>query len=269
VTRAAVVAALAALVACGRATPPPPAATAAASAPPVTAATAPPSTPATAAEADARPARVGDHDTHATGHVHARRGEPLGHTFEDAERWAKQFDDPGRDRWQRPAEVIAALAVAPAMVVADIGAGTGYFAIHLAAAVGAEGRVLALDIEPDMVRYLGLRAAREGLAQLAPRQVAVDDPGLAPGSVDRVLIVNTWHHIPAREAYAVKLAAALAPGGAIMVVDYRLDAERGPPRHHRLSAATVATELASAGLVTEILPHSLPYQYMVVARPRR
>ena len=77
------------------------------------------------------------------------------HTFEDADKWAKVFDDPERDAWQKPHEVIRALALKPDAVVADIGAGTGYFEKRLAEGVGPEGRVLAIDVEPDMIRYLG------------------------------------------------------------------------------------------------------------------
>ena len=82
------------------------------------------------------------------------------HRFEHADAWAKQFDDPSRDAWQQPDKVIAALGLEPAMSVADVGAGTGYFTVRLARAV-PQGQVIATDIEPDMVRYLGERASVE------------------------------------------------------------------------------------------------------------
>lgn len=90
------------------------------------------------------------------------------HAFSDAERWARIFEDPARDAWQKPDEVVQALRLAPDAVVADIGAGTGYFAARLARAV-PNGRVFAVDIEPDMVRYLTERARREKLYALAAR----------------------------------------------------------------------------------------------------
>jgi len=198
-------------------------------------------------------------------HAH-HHGGPLVHRFENAEQWAKQFDDPARDAWQRPAEVIAALHLAPGMTVADVGAGTGYFLPYLSRAVGPKGRVLALDIEPDMVRYMKERAAREGLGNVEPAVVPLDDPKLPPGGVDRVLIVDTWHHIDQRPAYAAKLRAALAPGGAVVVVDFKLEASHGPPREHRLSPDQVAAELGQGGLVAEAVPTSLPDQYVVVGR---
>ena len=83
----------------------------------------------------------------------------------DADSWAKVFDDPERDRCQKPHEVIMALRLAPDAKVADIGAGTGYFAARLAH-MSPNGRIYAVDLEPDMVKYLAERAKREGLVNL-------------------------------------------------------------------------------------------------------
>ena len=202
----------------------------------------------------------------ATSHADEHGHGPLVHRFKGAEEWAKQFDDPARDAWQKPAEVVALLKLAPGMTVADVGAGTGYFEAALSRAVGPKGRVLALDIEDDMVAYLRARAAREGLANVAPAKVAPDDPMLPAGGVDRVLIVDTWHHIDAREAYAAKLRAALAPGGFVAVVDFTLEAQQGPPPQHRVAPEQVEKELRAGGLVPEIAVESLPDQYVVIGR---
>jgi ubiquinone/menaquinone biosynthesis C-methylase UbiE len=156
------------------------------------------------------------------------------------------------------------MGIAKGMTVADVGAGTGYFLPYLARAVGPTGKVLALDIEPDLVRYMRERAAREGLANVEARVVATDDPALPAGRVDRVLVVDTWHHIDGREAYAAKLAAALAPGGAVYVVDFTMAALHGPPPHHRLAREQVERELASAGLAIGAANVALPEQYVVV-----
>jgi predicted methyltransferase len=200
-------------------------------------------------------------------HVHGAHA-PLVHRFQSAEEWAKQFDDPARDEWQKPAEVVAALRLEPGMTVADLGAGTGYFEPLLSRGVGAAGIVLALDVEPDMVRYLGERAQREHLANVRPGLVATDDPKLAPESVDRILVVDVWHHIDARDAYAAKLRGALKPGGKVFVVDFELNAKHGPPPMHRLSSGAVERELAAAGLATETLTETLPDQYIVVGTRR-
>jgi predicted methyltransferase len=197
--------------------------------------------------------------------AHPAQG-PLVHRFEHADHWARQFDDPSRDAWQKPADVVAAMRLSPGMRVADIGAGTGYFEPWLSRAVGPEGTVLAVDIEPDMVRHLHERAERERWSNVTSAVVTVDDPGLPSGALDRIVIVDTWHHMPAREPYARKLRDALRPGGAVFVVDFTLEASHGPPKEHRVTPEAVARELGTAGLATEILPVGLPDQYVVVGR---
>jgi len=183
------------------------------------------------------------------------------HRFENADEWAKVFDDPARDEWQKPDRVIEALALAPAMSVADVGAGTGYFSVRLARAVRS---VIATDIEADMVRYMTDRATHEALANLHAQLTPPDDPQLAAGSLDRILVVDVWHHLDDRRAYAAKLAAALKPGGFVAVVDFKLDASHGPPPQHRLSPDAIAADLAAAGLTTQVSKIELPDQYIVI-----
>ncbi|HXH82281.1 MAG TPA: class I SAM-dependent methyltransferase [Candidatus Tectomicrobia bacterium] len=184
------------------------------------------------------------------------------HQFRDAERWARVFDDPARDAWQKPDEVVRALAMPADAVVADIGAGTGYFAVRLARAV-PRGHVYAADLEPDMVRYLADRARREGLANLSAVQAAPADARL-PRPVDVALVVNTYHHIADRPGYFRGLQTSLRPGGRVAIVDFLPDAPAGPPREARIPAAVVKEEMGRAGygLVAE---HTfLPYQYFLV-----
>lgn len=187
------------------------------------------------------------------------------HRFEKADEWAPVFDDPKRDAWQQPDKVVAALALAPYMAVADIGAGTGYFEKRLADAVGPNGTVIAVDVEPDMVRYLRDRAHREQTPIVEARLGEPADPKLAPGSVDRVLIVDTWHHLDDRVAYGKKLAAALKPGGFVMVVDFTQESDKGPPKQHRLPPSEVIEELTAAGLKASVVEVGLPDQYVVKA----
>lgn len=215
------------------------------------------------------PAGHAGHAAHAghAGHAaHAGHGDPTGHDFKNAEEWAKSFDDPSRDEWQRPDEVIALLGVTEGMTVADVGAGTGYFVRHLVHATGPRGTVIATDVEPDMIRYLGQRAGHEGWKNIHPVQVPPDDPGLSAASVDRVLIVNVWHHLgDARGAYAAKLAAALRPGGRLAVVDYDHNARRGPPPEHRVAPEALLEQLRQAGLTATLARESLPEQYVIIA----
>jgi SAM-dependent methyltransferase len=186
--------------------------------------------------------------------------------FQDAERWARVFDDPRRDAWQKPDEVIRALALAPDALVADIGSGTGYFAVRLARVV-ATGHVYGADVEPDMVRYLAERGRREGLANLTSVAAAFDDTKL-PQPVNLALVVNTYHHIAERPAYFGRLRQSLRPGGRVAIIDFLPDAPEGPPRRARIPAAVVKEEMGRAGydLATE---HTfLPRQYFLVFAPR-
>lgn len=193
-------------------------------------------------------------------------GQGMHHRFDDPEAWAKVFDDPARDAWQRPGDVVAAMKITGGATVVDLGAGTGYFLPYLSKAVGPKGKVVALDVEPTMVEHMKKRAGDAGLANVEARVVAKDDPGLAAASVDHVLVVDTWHHLDQRVSYASKLAKALRPGGTVVVVDFTPTSDKGPPKAHRLSAETVASELAGAGLTTQVLPVGLPDQYVVEGR---
>ena len=139
------------------------------------------------------------------------------HSFAGAEHWAKVFDDPARDAWQKPTRVVEVMSISEGMAVADVGAGTGYFEPWLSRAVGAKGKVLAVDIEPSMVRFLTERAEREGLANVRAHLAEPNDPRLPAGALDRVLVVDTWHHVDDRPAYARKLAASLGPKGSVWI----------------------------------------------------
>jgi SAM-dependent methyltransferase len=187
------------------------------------------------------------------------------HRFKDAERWARVFDDPARAAWQKPDEVIEALALASDAKVADIGAGTGYFSSRLARAVPG-GRVYAVDAEPDMVRYLGDRAKREGLANLVPVQAGSRDPML-PEPVDLALLVDVYHHVPARVQYFEGLRGRLRPNGRLAIVDFRLDSPRGPPRAARIAPERVKEELGRAGYALVAEHGFLPDQYFLVFAP--
>ena len=210
----------------------------------------------------------GEHDGHGghDGHGTDYRHDTMEHDFSSAEKWSARFDASERKAWQKPEEVVELMAIEPGMTVVDLGAGTGYFLSHLSYAAGEGGRVLALDPEPDMIHFMQDRAQREGLANVDPKRIPFDDPELDPASVDRVLIVNTWHHIQEREAYAEKLFAALAPGGAVYVVDFTRDSPSGPPVEERLDPERVVAELTAGGLEAATVDETLPRQYVVAGR---
>lgn len=208
------------------------------------------------------------HEKHGERHAghgdHQQHREGFQHDFDDVEHWVRVFDDPQRVLWQKPREVVEKLGVEKGMRVADLGAGTGFFLDYLSPAVGPEGRVLALDVSEPLVAHMRERAAEAGMENVEARLVDPDDPGLDAGSVDRILVVDVWHHISNRGDYAAKLYEDLAPGGRLMVVDFELDSPEGPPKKHRLPPEVVAEELRAGGFEVEVLEESLPRQYVVV-----
>jgi predicted methyltransferase len=187
------------------------------------------------------------------------------HRFSDAERWARVFDDPGRDAWQMPEEVIVALSLEPDAIVADLGSGTGYFAVRLAGVL-PRGRVYGVDLEPDMARYLAERARREGHENIVAIVGAADDPRL-PEKVDLVLLVDVYHHIDERERYFRRLHASLKPAGRVAVIDFRIDSPAGPPVAARIEPGQVIAELQAAGYRLAREHDFLPNQYFLVFQP--
>jgi len=104
------------------------------------------------------------------------------------------------------------------------------------------------------------------LTNVIAQQAGETQTGLAEGSVDRILTVNTWHHIPSRRVYAKHLYERLRPGGSVWIVDFRKDAPNGPPPEHRIPPHVVVEELAAGGFRAEVHPIELPRQYVVVGR---
>jgi SAM-dependent methyltransferase len=232
------------------------------------------------------PPKVEEHSTPAgTGHGHAGRdghagndgdgeehhrvdgdcGHGMPHDFSDAEAWSKRFDRPERDAWQKPQAVVDLMEIEPGMTVADLGAGTGYFLSYLSAAVGGAGKVLGLDPEAELVQFMVERAEREGWGNVEPRKIPYDDLGVEPGSLHRVLVVNTWHHIENREAYSERLLRALAPSGRVYIVDLTHESPSGPPPEHRLKPRQILGDLTQGGFEGKLLEEDLPRQFVVVA----
>ncbi len=209
--------------------------------------------------------RDDDHD-HANedDHDHDDEAGHHAHRFDDPEKYAERWNDPARDEWQQPDVIIEAMGIEEGMTVADIGAGTGYFIPFLSEAVGDEGTVIAVDIEASMLAFIEEMADEKGLDNV--ETVLPDDggSGLDEGSVDRILTVNTWHHIPDRKNYSAHLRERLTDGGSVWNVDYHEDSPIGPPEDHRLSSQVVIDELEAGGLSAELHEVRLERQYIVV-----
>lgn len=150
------------------------------------------------------------------------------------------YAPPGRDKVQQPERVVAALAIPRGASVADIGAGGGYFSFRFADAVGDEGRVYAVDVDPDMLGYLRERVRDEQRANIEVVEAAPDDSRLPASSVDLIFLCNTYHHLSDRSEYFDALRARLRPGGRIAIVEYKAGA-------HGTSAELIRAELADAG----------------------
>jgi predicted methyltransferase len=194
----------------------------------------------------------------------AQRPHTHDHSFAGSEQWAKVFDDPKRDAWQKPHEVIRALALKPDAVIADIGSGTGYFSMRFAHMV-PKGRVYGVDTEPDMVKYLAERAKREGLGNVTALAATPGDPRL-PEKVDLVILVDVYHHVENRERYFGKLRDSIKPGGRVAVIDFRMSSPDGPPKSARIAPAQVMAEMKRAGYALDRAHDFLPNQYFLVFR---
>jgi arsenite methyltransferase len=179
------------------------------------------------------------------------------HPPRDANEYAHVLDDPSREKWQKPHEVVMALDLKPTDVVADIGAGTGYFARRFARHAA---KVYAVDVEPKLLE----RAAKDAPRNLEAVLATHDDPKLAPRSVDVIVFVNVLHHIEHRPAYYRKLKAALKPGGRIVNIDFfKKDLPVGPPVAMKLSEEEVIAEFKAAGMRFAKKHDILPYQYFL------
>ena len=180
------------------------------------------------------------------------------HPPRSADEYAKVLNDPGREAWQKPHEVVMALGLKPTDVVADIGAGTGYFARRFA---HHAAKVYAVDIDQRLLEI----ATKDAPANLIPVLAAPDDPKLPPASVDLIFLCDTLHHIENRPAYYAKLARALKPGGRIVNIDFQKRVlPVGPPAGMKLSAEQVSSEFAAAGFLRTKSVELLPYQYFLV-----
>jgi len=193
------------------------------------------------------------------GHAHGHLGNP-----DDFAAYLAKLDDPSRAAWQKPGAVIDALRIRPRDVVAEIGAGTAYFTRRLARRAA---HVFALEADPAMFPVLAARVAK--LSNVSPVLVPPDAPRLPLRSVDLILMVASYHHLPGGPRYLKKLATLLRPGGRIANIDFHDRELPVGPRGHRISRERFLRDAARAGLRVSREHALLPYQYFVELKPAR
>jgi ubiquinone/menaquinone biosynthesis C-methylase UbiE len=204
------------------------------------------------------------HDPHHHHHEPDERGEHG--NPKDLDHFIAKLEDPARLEWQKPDEVVAALKLGPESVVAEIGAGTGFFTLRLARVVR---HVYAVDAAPRLLEVLRGRMEKAGVRNVTPVLGMAGHPLLPAGSCDLALTVDTLHHFPDMAASLKAMAGTLRPGGRIAVVDWhKRELPEGPSMERKVAReeALLAGEQAGLELVDE--PAFLPYQYFLVLRPR-
>jgi ubiquinone/menaquinone biosynthesis C-methylase UbiE len=176
-----------------------------------------------------------------------------------------RLEDPDRKNWLPPGDILACLGLQPGSTVADIGAGTGYFALPMAAAVGAAGRVFAVDVSPEMLARLREKLAEAGLANVVCVEAEASATTLPALSCDCVFLANVWHEFDDHSAVLAEAHRILGPGGRIAILDWRPDVEpgHGPPVEHRIPAESARQSLAQAGFAPTAAPRLFPFSWLL------
>ncbi len=174
------------------------------------------------------------------------------------------LEDPKRDLYQKPREVLAALKIKPGEVIADIGAGSGYFTFRLAQHVGKQGKVYAVDVSPDMILHLNRRIRDLKAANVVTVLADPDDPLLPEGSVNRFFFSDSWHHIENQSKYLALMKKLLKPGGEIVMIDFqKKELPFGPPMQMKIAREDLVKQMESNGFRLTKEYTFLPYQYFL------
>lgn len=168
-----------------------------------------------------------------------------------------------RDQWQKPDKVIAALGLQPGNLVADLGAGGGYFTFRLAQEVAPNGKVYAVDVDRDMVALIAERAKKDASSIVEAVLARPDDPAL-PAPVDVVFTSNTYHHIDNRVAYFANLRKYLRPGGRVAIIDFDRRAWLEGLLRHYTPKEFIQREMEQAGYVLQASDDFLDRQSFLI-----
>jgi predicted methyltransferase len=188
---------------------------------------------------------------------------------QDPKLYIGALEDPKRDAYQKPHEVLTALALKPGEVIADIGAGSGYFTFRLSHFVGEKGKIYAVDVSPDMILYINRRIRELKVNNVISILADPDDPLLPDRSVNRFFFSDSWHHIENQTKYLSLMKRMLKPGGEVVMIDFqKKELPVGPPLEMRIAREDLIKQMEHNGfrLVKE---HTfLPYQYFLIFKPK-
>jgi SAM-dependent methyltransferase len=170
-----------------------------------------------------------------------------------------------REMEEEPDKALDALGTLAGLTVADVGAGSGYFTVRMASRVGAKGRVFANDLQPEMLKMLAARLARENVRNVTLVQGAVDHPKLPAASIDLVLMVDVYHEFSEPQKMLRGIREALKPGGRLVLLEYRKEDPDVPIRfEHKMSIAEAKLELEAEGFTLASTDGRLPRQHILI-----
>jgi 2-polyprenyl-3-methyl-5-hydroxy-6-metoxy-1,4-benzoquinol methylase len=188
--------------------------------------------------------------------------------FKDVEKYIAFLERPDRAQWQKPDAVVAAMGLSGDETVVDVGAGSGYFAFRFARVL-PRGKVVAIDIQPEMVRHIHHKAMTEQVSNVEAVLGKADDPSL-PGGADVVFVCNVLHHVPHSSVWLGKLAGQMKSGARLVLIEFKPGKlPQGPPERLKIPRAKALAMATRAGLVLDTeKPKLLPYQtFMVFRKP--
>jgi ubiquinone/menaquinone biosynthesis C-methylase UbiE len=183
----------------------------------------------------------------------------------DPKAYIGALEDPKRDEYQKPQEVMTALAITPGEIIADIGAGSGYFTFRLAHHVGDKGKVYAVDVSPDMILHINRRIRELDVSNVVSVLSDPDDPLLPDHSIDRFFFSESWHHIENQTKYLELMKRMLKPAGQIVMIDFqKKDLPVGPPLQMKIAKEDLIKQMQSHGFRLQKEYTFLPYQYFLI-----
>lgn len=207
------------------------------------------------------PVHHGDkHGSHKHQHK-SNQGDQTFVPFDDIDEYIAHLENDDRPKWQKPDQVVASLALEGGETVVDVGAGSGYFTFRFSKALKT-GRVLALDIIPDMLDHIRIQAEKAKISNVSTKVVKAADPQI-PSEADLVFVCNVFHHIADQQAWLKAAFSQMKQGSRLVMIEFKLDSPIGPPEDIRIAPESLQTQLSAAGFVHKSTDLDLlPYQYL-------